>query len=209
MNDCNTSAHILHAQLLIVIISSKLFIYHRRRAIRLAASGDTVAPFGDVTTEALRDNHPARSPSVAPIPLPHSAICLRQQESDVVAAVNSFLPGLVGGLDGLRPQHLKDMVGASAGEAGQRLLGHLTEIINLCLACRVPVVIQPVFYGASLCALAKKDGASRPIAVGCTLRSLIAKAACKVVMEKRRLVFLIQLAFGVPQATEAIAHAAC
>jgi hypothetical protein len=122
--------------------------------------------------------------------------------------VKSFLPGSTGGLDGLRPQHLKDMVSVSAGEAGQRLLGHLTEFTNFCLAGRVPVVIQPVFCEASLCALAKKDGGIRPIAVGCTLRRLIAKAAGKAVMQKNDGSFLpILLGFGVPRVTEAIVHA--
>jgi hypothetical protein len=45
-------------------------------------------------------------------------------------------------------------------------------------------VNQPVFCGASLCALSKKDGEIRPIAVGETLRRLVAKAACKVVKSK-------------------------
>jgi len=92
----------------------------------------------------------------------------------------------------------------SAGDAGLRLLTRLTEFTNLCLT-----VIQPVFCGASLCALNKKDGGIRPIAVGSTLRRLIAKAACKAVMPKMAARFLpFQLGFGVPRATEAAAHAA-
>jgi hypothetical protein len=60
-----------------------------------------------------------------------------------------------------------------------------------------------------LCALNKKDGGIRPIAVGSTLRRLVAKAACKVVMTKMAMQFLpVQLGFGVPRATEAAAHAA-
>jgi hypothetical protein len=33
----------------------------------------------------------------------------------------------------------------------------MTQFANLCLTGRVPAVIQPVFCGASLCALNKKD----------------------------------------------------
>jgi hypothetical protein len=72
------------------LVSSKLEESDIRGAIRQAASDDTVAPFDDVTAEALRDKHPARSPSVAPIPLPNGDICLRLQESDVLAAGSPF-----------------------------------------------------------------------------------------------------------------------
>ena len=96
-------------------------------------------------------------------------------ESDILGAIKSFMPESAGGPDGLRPQHLKDLTCASTGDAGRRLLTLLTQFSNLCLAGRVPVEIQPVFCGASLCALNKKDGGIRPIAVGSTLRRLIAK----------------------------------
>ena len=88
-------------------------------------------------------------------------------------------------------------------------LSAVTEFNNLCLRGRVPVEIQPVFCGASLLALKKKDGGLRPIAVGNTLRRLVAKAACKVVTSKLVDRFVpVQLGFGVPRATEAAAHAA-
>ena len=74
------------------------------------------------------------------------------------------MPGSAGGLDGLRPQHLKDTMSVSAGDAGPRLQERLTEFTSLCLAGRVPTAIQPVFCGTALCAL-KKDGDIRPIAV--------------------------------------------
>ena len=85
----------------------------------------------------------------------------------------------------------------------------LTQFTNMCLSGRVPGVIQPVFCGASLFALCKKDGGIRPIAVGNTLRRLIAKAACRAVSSKITAQFLpVQIGFGVQRATEAAAHAA-
>lgn len=39
--------------------------------------------------------------------------------------------------------------------------------------------ILPVFSGASLCALTKKDGGIKPIAVGFTLRRLVVKGSVK------------------------------
>jgi hypothetical protein len=105
---------------------------------------------------------------------------LQLLESDILAATKLFVLGSARGLDGLRPQYLKDLMGASAEDAGRRLLIILTEFANVCLLGRVPEVIQPVFCGASLCALGKKDGGNRPIAVGGNFRRLVAKAACKV-----------------------------
>jgi hypothetical protein len=52
------------------------------------------------------------------------------------------------------------------------------------LSGSVPTEIYPIIYGASLCALKKKDGGIRPIAVGCTLRRLVAKLGCSNIMEK-------------------------
>lgn len=109
----------------------------------------------------------------------------------------------------LRPQHLNDMTSVSASDAGHRLQERPTEFTNLCLAGRVPAVIQPVFCGAALCALNKEDGGIRPIAIGSSLRWLVAKAACKAVTSKMSSRFLpVQIGFGVPQAMESTAHAA-
>jgi hypothetical protein len=110
---------------------------------------------------------------------------LESKESDVLAAIKSFVPGSASGPDGLRPQHLQDQISVSSGDAGHCLLTRLTEFTNLCLKGRVPAVVQPVFCGASLCALNKKDGDIRPIAVCCLLRLLIAQAACKTVLMKK------------------------
>ena len=65
------------------------------------------------------------------------------------------------------------------------------------------------FLGASLCALKKKGGGIRPIAVGNTLRRLVAKAAVRSIrMEAATMLQPNQLGFGVPQGCEAAAHAA-
>ena len=101
------------------------------------------------------------------------------------------------------------MVGAQTAPAGQQLLTRLTDFTNTVLSGHVPKIVRPVFCGASLCALSKKDGGIRPIAVGCTLRLLVAKAACSAVRDRvtERLAPL-QLGFGVKQGAEAAVHAA-
>jgi hypothetical protein len=47
----------------------------------------------------------------------------------------------------------------------------------------IPLEISQILYGVSLCALSKKDGGIRPIAVGCTLRRLAAKIVCTRISE--------------------------
>jgi hypothetical protein len=199
-------------------ISEKLEDGDVRGAIRLAASDDAMAPHDEKTLDALRLKHPPRrdvSSNAAPATVQHihpnslPPSPLIVQNRDIIDAIKSFPAGSAGGIDGMRPQHLKDLTSVHTGDAGQRLVSQLTEFANVCLAGDVPTAIRPVFCGASLCALIKKDGGIRPIAVGCTLRRLVAKSASKSVQEKMAAKLApIQLGFGVKQGTEAAAHAA-
>jgi hypothetical protein len=78
----------------------------------------------------------------------------------------------------MRPQYLKDIISLSAGEAGQRALRALTKLCNFLLSGQLPSEICHLLYGASLCALHKKDGGIRPIAIGNCLRRLTSKLTC-------------------------------
>ena len=195
-------------------ISEKLEDGDVRGAIRLASSDDTIAPHDEGTLAALRLKHPPRRiisgdgslfiSNENNIHLPLSVV-----ERDIVDSIKSFPAGSAGGIDGLRPQHLKDLTNAQSGEAGQRLISRLTDFANVCLSGNVPPSIRSIFCGASLCALNKKDGDIRPIAVGSTLRRLVAKTSAKCVQEKTAARMApTQLGFGVKQGTEAAVHAA-
>jgi len=100
-------------------------------------------------------------------------------DDDIRRAVASFPPGSAGGLDGLRPGHLRALLGRESGEAGARLLSRLTEFTNMVLRGEVPDFIVTTFFGASISALIKKDGGIRPIAVENTLRRLATKIGVK------------------------------
>ena len=160
-------------------VSSKIEEGDIRGAVRIASSSETLAPFNDVTVAALHQLHPSRNylfdqdnpltsrTSTDTISNPdHSSLPLKVSPSDIVVAIKSFPAGSSCGLDGLKPQHLKDMTGQSSGDVGQRLLSKLSEFTNLCLSGDIPDIICPVFFGATLCALSKKNGGIRPIAVG-------------------------------------------
>ena len=193
-------------------VSAKIEEGDVRGAVRLAASNDTLAPYDDVTVAALRQLHPPRAESTTQPAPQHDvddSLTLKLTENDISAAIKTFPAGSAGGLDGMRPQHLKDMTSPITGVAGQRLIASLTEFANLCLAGHVPPTVRPLFYGASLCALTKKCGGVRPIAVGSSLRRLVAKAACRsvrdVVVAK---LAPAQLGFGIQLGAEAAVHAA-
>ena len=126
----------------------------------------------------------------------------------MLQAIRSFPNGSGGGLDGLRPQHLKDLVGSGGREHESRLLKSLTHFVNLVLDGCVPQEIRSIFFGASLCALRKKDGGVRPIAIGNTLRRLISKVAVRGCAETcSNLLRPNQLGFGVRLGAEAAVHA--
>lgn len=179
-------------------------------AIRLLASENEIAQDSPDVTESLQSKHPD-SPTdlnLPPGPDDSTQSCLAT-EADVTAEIASFDPGSSAGLDGLRPAHLKDLTGRSAGEAGPRLTSALTRLVNLALRGEVPSLACAAFYGASLIALRKPCGGVRPIAIGSTYRRLATKVALRplgaLLGEELR---PIQLGFGTSGGCEAAAHAA-
>jgi hypothetical protein len=103
---------------------------------------------------------------------------LRVNEQNVREAINSFPAGSSPGLDGMRPQYLKEIISLSAGDAGQQALRALTKLCNFLLSGQLPSEICHLLYGSSLSALHKKDGGIRSIAIGNCLRRLTSKLAC-------------------------------
>lgn len=80
----------------------------------------------------------------------------------------------------------------------QALLSHITTFNN-CLAVLIPDEIKLFFFCASLCTLKKMDGGIKPIAIGNTLRHVIAKGAVKGIrMEAATMLQPHQLGFGIP-----------
>ena len=111
----------------------------------------------------------------------HSAVPLVASLEDLRRTLKSFSSASSGGPDGLRPQHLRDLFDASAGGTFEKTL---LNFCNLILSGRVPDIVRPYFFGASLHALCKKDGGIRPIAVGLTLRRLCSKLANSLALIK-------------------------
>ena len=170
---------------------------------------DVIADCNSQTLDALRSKHP-------PAPFDSNIDVLNclpplpfQIDAEVIVkAIRSFPSGSTGGLDGLLPQHLKDLTGPTAGDGAASLLTGLIGLMVLILKGRTPPAIRPLFFGANLTALSKKGGGVRPIAIGCTLRRLASKCACIHALQSiPQLLSPHQLGFGIAGGTEAAVHA--
>ena len=191
-------------------VAGKLADGDVKGAVRLLASAEGHAPQDDRTLGLLREKHPP-APENLSLPDEPNDDCPSPtvSEEDVKKALASFRPGSAGGPDGLRPGHLLALTSQKAAEAGVRLLASLTRLVNFVLGGEVPEFAVSVFYGASLCALGKKDGGVRPIAVGNTFRRLATKVGAKPLSSGLgRTLRPVQLGFSTRCGCEAAAHAA-
>ena len=109
----------------------------------------------------------------------------------------------------LQPQHLKDMTSNIADPDESPLLSALSDFCSLVLQGNTPERIRPFFFGANLVALRKSQGGVRPIAVGCTLRRLVAKVVSRFVVDDMAdLLSPRQVGYGVRGGAEAVVHTA-
>lgn len=194
-------------------VTSKLEEGDFRGAVRIASSDHTLAEHNDNTLAALKAKHPPAAAEVSDFPaIPQEVLdsFIEISSEEVARAIKSFPNDSAAGPDGLRPQHLKDMIGPSSGEGGLALLRALAKFVSLATLGKVPTFMCPFFFGASLIALTKKgSGNIRPIAVGCSLRRLVAKCAVNRVKQSvSSLLTPHQLGFGISKGAEAAAHAA-
>ena len=182
-----------------------------RGAVRTISSMDGVAPHNSNTLEKLRAKHPNAPDDIKLPESPDDNLVgpMIATPEQIKKAIISFRPGSAAGPDGLRPDHLKTLISKTTAEAGVRLIKCLTDMTNLILAGGVPEEVTSIFFGATLCALTKKDGGLRPVAVGNTIRRLAIKVAIKPLsaalgQELRP----TQLGFATSGGCEAAAHSA-
>lgn len=150
----------------------------------MLTSDRSLAPKNDQTLNNLKGKHPtpSRLLTLTFPPDPNlSSPVLSVSAADFADSINSFYSGLATGLDGLRPQNLKELVSISAGDNGQKLLESLTRLCNFLLKGMLNLDVYQHLYGASPCALSKSDGGVRPIVVGSVVRRLVAKVGCGAV----------------------------
>ena len=181
-----------------------------RGALRILTSDDTVAELDADVIAALLEKHPAapEDEQLPPPPSPSDPAPLTVTPEEVEAAINTMPTGSSAGLDGIRPLHLRQLISSEAAESGRRLLRSLTALTNLVLAGQVPDCGRDALFGASLCALRKKSGGLRPIAVGSVYRRLPSRIGARHLASTLGAELRpIQLGVGTALGCEAAVHA--
>ena len=127
-------------------VASKLEEGDYKVAVRLTCADDTIAEHSPAILESLRLKHPEPHPHRSIFPAPDAELfSLTFTVEDVKKAIMSFPAGSAGGPDGLRPQHLKDLIGPSANEGGAIPLRALTSLVTLILKGKTPSQLRPYF----------------------------------------------------------------
>ena len=177
-------------------------------AMKLIINDGKLIPLTDTVLTALKEKHPPASNKQLPTLSATSQPIIIDREM-INAAVQSMNIASAAGPDGLRPSLLRQLVGKEFVGSRDKILDSLQSFAATCVAGKVPSSISKFFFGATLCALRKKDGKVRPIAVGCVIRRIISKAACHAVRERAsKLLSPIQLGIGIADGATAAAHAA-
>ena len=111
-------------------VNTKPMLNDIKAAIRVVSSDDTVL---EVTPEVLQSlilRQPSEpEDSVTPI-IPAENIAVTADEKKIIRSLRSFSGGCCGGIDGLRPAHLMDLVAVSTAEAGLHLRRSITNLMN-------------------------------------------------------------------------------
>jgi hypothetical protein len=173
-----------------------------RACAALSTSG--LAPDSSATLSKLESKHPqADPPDFAMDPVDHPL--LLSADFDLVGILTSFSKEV--GTDGtnFRIQHLLD---AKDAHLPSPYLPRLRAVINILLAGKAPVDIQPYLAGARLTALAKGKSDVRPIAAGNIFRRIASKCACALLKARAKAHFGgLQLGVACPAGAEKIVHA--
>ena len=162
-------------------INTKLMFNDIKAAIRVVSSDDTVLEVSPEVLQALTLRHPSEpEDSVTPI-IPTESIAVTADEKKIIRSLRSFSGGCCGGIDGLRPAHLLDLVAVSMTEAGLHLRRSITNLMNKILRGDVSDYAVKLLLSSNLTTLRKKDGGIRPVAVGNVFHHLAAKVGCYAV----------------------------
>ena len=188
-------------------VTSKIESGNLRAAIRLLCSDESVAPFNADMAALLHAKHPSSSLGAECLPDPDDFPAFAVSQVEITSAIRSFPAGSGSGSDGLRPQHLVDLL--TCKKSGLDLASRLTDFVNLLLEGKCPERIKRIKFGGKLIALRKKDRGTRPIAMGCYWRRLASKAANNRVMQSLAEYFSpLQLGVSGVHSCEAAVHAA-
>ncbi|KAG5862603.1 hypothetical protein JTB14_025812 [Gonioctena quinquepunctata] len=124
------------------IIDTRIAEYDVRRAIRILTSEDELAPFDQNSLISRREKHPPMrtDPNFPSFDSKEEKLEFDQPTTvnQVEKAIKSFSCGSSAGLDGITPQHLKDLINDKNGEYGTQLLNSLAKLVDIMCRGSVP-----------------------------------------------------------------------
>ena len=127
------------------MVNSNLLVGDVTAAVRIIASDDSViTPTSEVVT-VLRLKHPPTPLYLHPPPTEPVCQTSSVSEEEVMVALQSLRPCSAGGVDGMRPGHLKDLVAPQTAEAGRRLMKALANICSKLLRSQIPKRARDLF----------------------------------------------------------------
>lgn len=196
-------------ELFLAAVNAKVEEGNIRAASRILCSQESpvVATFESLA--AIQEKHPPNNwvDEMADLPEASPSAPFQVSVREVGAAIRSFPAGSAGGPDGLRPQHLLDLI--NNRESAGTLLQAMTDFTNVMLRGECPREMREVMFGGTLIALSKKTGGLRPIVIGYVWRRLAAKCANQYALGKLEQFFgPHQVGIGTPGGGEAAVHAA-
>jgi len=182
------------------LVNQNLSDFNIKGALQILSGDSSFVNPSKESLDTLQQKHP-RPHLTLRYPLPQ-ALPLHQHTSVKTKYRLQSLPSPMApraGPEGLRPQHLKDCISISAGDASTSLVTSLTELVNHLTNGHLPTALRPFLYGAQLHRLRKNNGDLRPIAVGCTYRHLVAKVCLRPYISRLcKLLQPSQLGVGTP-----------
>jgi len=113
------------------LVNQKLSDFNIKGDLQTLSGNSSFANPNEESVNTLQQKHP-QAPDDLKLPPPPdagtSSICFSTDQ--IRAVISSFVHGSGVGPDGLRPQHFKDCISITAGDASTSLLTNLTELVN-------------------------------------------------------------------------------
>ena len=119
-------------------------------AVRIIASDDSVITSTAEVVTALRLKHPPSPLDLHPPPTEPVSHTLSVYEEGVIVAMKAFLPFSDGGVDGLRPGHLKHLIAPHTAVAGLRLLKAIANVCSKLLLGQIPQHACDLLFATNL-----------------------------------------------------------
>ena len=172
-----------------------------------ALGSEGLADDSQAVLQALSAKHPqAPAPILPDGPVPDT---IPIPDNIVRASVLSFNADTAPGPSSFRANYFKDLFSAPNPNNRTRYFSSLTSLVNSMNRAKVPAIIQPFLFAATLHAAKKKNNGIRPIAVGDVFARLTSKCLAAILAEDAISVFgPHQLGIKIRGGCESVIHAA-